>query len=68
MLPEQFNFQIKNTARIFSSPYRTLPDFIIIGAQKFGTASLFIYMTQHQQILASSTKEVHHIIYSILVV
>lgn len=38
---------------------RSLPDFIIIGAQKSGTSSLFAYLAQHPQLLPSWTKEVH---------
>lgn len=38
---------------------RPLPDFIIIGAQKAGTSSLFAYLSQHPQLLPSYTKEVH---------
>jgi len=38
---------------------RSLPDFIIIGAQKAGTTSLFRYLSQHSQLLPSFEKEVH---------
>jgi len=38
---------------------RSLPDFIIIGAQKSGTSSLFAYLSQHPQLLPSFKKEVH---------
>lgn len=38
---------------------RAYPDFIIIGAQKSGTGSLFHYLSQHPQILPSRVKEVH---------
>jgi len=37
----------------------TLPDFIIIGAMKSGTSSLFAYLGQHPQLFPSSKKEVH---------
>ena len=36
------------------------PNFIIIGAQKSGTSSLFSYLAQHPQLLPSSNKEVHY--------
>lgn len=39
---------------------RALPSFIIIGAQKSGTSSLFSYLSQHPQILPSSKEEVHY--------
>jgi hypothetical protein len=38
---------------------RALPDFIIIGAQKSGTTSLYRYLCQHPQIVPSVKKEVH---------
>lgn len=38
---------------------RPLPDFIIIGAQKGGTSSLYAYLAQHPQLLPSLKKEVH---------
>lgn len=37
----------------------SLPDFIIIGTQKGGTTSLFHYLSQHPELVASSEKEVH---------
>ncbi|GGA21388.1 sulfotransferase domain-containing protein [Okeania sp. KiyG1] len=37
----------------------TLPNFIIIGAQKCGTTSLYRYLTKHPQILPATKKEVH---------
>lgn len=44
--------------RLGTSPWRTLPDFLIIGAQKAGTTFLYKYLTQHPQILSASRKEV----------
>lgn len=37
----------------------TPPTFIIIGAQKCGTTSLYNYMIEHPQILPASMKELH---------
>ncbi|NEQ74827.1 MAG: hypothetical protein F6K23_18340 [Okeania sp. SIO2C9] len=37
----------------------TLPSFIIIGAQKCGTTSLYNYVIEHPQILPASMKELH---------
>jgi hypothetical protein len=45
--------------RRLTSSRRPLPDFLIIGAQKCGTASLFAYLTSHPSILRSFKKEVH---------
>jgi hypothetical protein len=39
---------------------RPLPDFLIIGAQKAGTSSLYAYLVQHPQILSAARKEVHY--------
>jgi len=36
------------------------PSFIILGAQKAGTSSLYNYLAQHPQILAPKTKELHY--------
>jgi hypothetical protein len=46
--------------RRITSPFRALPDFLIVGAQKSGTSSLFAYLSQHPQILAASKKETHY--------
>jgi hypothetical protein len=40
--------------------WRLHPDFVIIGAQKSGTTSLYKYMVQHPSVLAASKKEVHY--------
>lgn len=37
-----------------------LPDFIIVGAQKAGTTSLYAYLSEHPQVLPSRTKEIHY--------
>lgn len=39
---------------------RKMPDFIIVGAQKAGTSSLFKYCRQHPQINMCWLKEVHY--------
>ncbi|HEV2581844.1 MAG TPA: sulfotransferase domain-containing protein [Ktedonobacteraceae bacterium] len=45
--------------RSSSSPWRVLPDFIIIGAQKGGTTSLYNYLIEHPSIKSARRKEVH---------
>jgi len=37
----------------------SLPDFIIIGAQRCGTTSIYNYITTHPKIAPASTKELH---------
>jgi hypothetical protein len=42
-----------------TSPLRVQPDFIIIGAHKSGTTSLYNYLIQHPGVMAALRKEVH---------
>ena len=46
--------------RQITSGNRCLPNFIIIGAQKSGTTSLYYYLSQHYQLTSSNVKEVHY--------
>jgi len=46
--------------RRLTAPLRKLPDFIIIGAQKAGTSSLFYYLSQHPQLRLAIQKEIHY--------
>jgi len=46
--------------RIATSHSRILPHFIIIGAQKSGTTSLYHYLSQHNLIIPAVKKEVHY--------
>lgn len=39
---------------------RLLPDFIIIGAQRCGTTSLYKYLSQHPDVHPSFPKEIHY--------
>lgn len=45
--------------RMATSRWRKLPDFIIIGAQKGGTTSLFYYLNQHAELALAKRKEVY---------
>lgn len=45
--------------RIFN-PIRLKPSFIIIGAQRSGTTSLYNYLTNHPGILYAGKKEIHY--------
>lgn len=49
----------RRLARRASAPLRALPDFVIVGAQKAGTSSLYHYLTLHPRVEGASTKEVH---------
>jgi hypothetical protein len=43
-----------------SSPLRRSPSFIIIGAQRAGTTSLYRYLTAHPRVLPAAWKEIHY--------
>jgi len=43
---------------------RVLPSFVIIGAAKAGTTSLYGWLTQHPCVMAASQKEVHYFDYN----
>jgi len=46
-------------ARRATSPLRLLPDFVIIGAQRSGSSSLYHYLEQHPCVGPAARKEVH---------
>jgi len=45
--------------RSATSRARALPDFVVVGAQKCGTSSLYSYLLQHPNVLPAARKEVH---------
>jgi hypothetical protein len=51
-------YLIKRSIRSATQNQRALPDFLIIGAQKAATTSLYAYLAQHPQILRSRPKEI----------
>ncbi len=46
--------------RLTTAPIRTLPDFVIIGAQKCGTSFLYQLLAQHPHVKPAFAKEVHY--------
>lgn len=50
--------------RTATAPLRLLPDFIIIGAARAGTTSLYNYLIEHPNIAPASRKEVHFFDYN----
>lgn len=63
-LPKSVKKAVKRGLRRYASATwtrRVLPDFLIIGAQKSGTSSLFYYLQQHPHVILPTviTKEVH---------
>ena len=55
-ITKRFSYEYRKV----TSSMRVLPDFIIIGAMKSGTKSLFTYLAQHPMIIPSSRKEIHY--------
>jgi hypothetical protein len=49
-----------NVFRLATGGIRLLPDFIIIGAQKCGTTSLYHYLSAHPAVAPAARKEVHY--------
>ena len=52
------DFKVQTRLKVGQS--RLIPDFMIIGAQKCGTSSLFINLAKHPQIIPSIKIEVHY--------
>ncbi len=52
------------TYRFLTSPVRSLPNFLIIGAQKSGTTALYNYLSQHPDIVLPYKKEIHYFDYN----
>ena len=46
--------------RLITGPFRVLPDFLIIGAGKSGTTSLYNYLIQHPKIHPAKDKELNY--------
>ncbi len=49
--------------RLATAPARALPSFVIIGAQKAGTSSLYAYLARHPAVGASHKKEIQYFSY-----
>ena len=46
--------------RAATAGLRTLPDVVVLGAQRAGTTSLFDWLAPHPQVAPATTKEVHY--------
>jgi hypothetical protein len=46
--------------RLLTSSYRRLPDFIVFGAQKCGSTSVYDYVKHHPQIIPAYKKAAHY--------
>lgn len=51
-------FSINRTYRYFTAEERRLPDFIVAGAQKAGTTSLFRYLEEHPNMVPPVSKKI----------
>jgi hypothetical protein len=58
-VPFLFGWALQRAFRLLTARWRTLPDFIIIGAQRSGTTSLYNYLAEHPNILPAFMKETH---------
>ena len=58
--PHLYAFYKANKFRLITSPLRGLPDFVIIGAQKSGTTSLYDFLIRNPAIASASKKEIHY--------
>lgn len=47
--------------RLATARLRTLPDLVILGAQRAGTTSLYQYLTDHPLFVPPITKEIHYL-------
>lgn len=50
---------VRHACRYLTAPFRAEPDFVIIGAQRCGTSSLYNYLTEHPRVASALYKEVH---------
>ena len=53
-------FAARRLWRSATAPVRTLPDFLIIGAQKCGTSFLYRFLVEHPHVKSAFVKEVHY--------
>ncbi|HSH59754.1 MAG TPA: sulfotransferase [Acidimicrobiales bacterium] len=58
---QQLVIESRVTWRRDTDPHRPLPDFLVIGAQRSGTSSLYKYLEQHPSVLASLRKETEYL-------
>ena len=58
-LPFLLQWGIRRGFRILTARIRSLPDFLIIGAQRCGTTSLYNYLVEHPHVSPAFMKETH---------
>lgn len=50
-------------ARLVTAPLRALPSFLIIGAPRSGTTSLYAQLIRHPRVVPAQKKEIHYLNY-----
>jgi hypothetical protein len=59
-LPETGGKRLQWANRCLTASLRALPDFVIIGAQRAGTTSLYSHLSDHPDVVPAYCKEVHY--------
>ena len=59
-LPIRIREKINEAVHLLTYYFRPLPDFVIVGAQRSGTTSLYNYLIDHPLILPADNKEIHY--------
>ncbi len=59
LAPSPARHVIRRWIRTVEATNRSLPDFVIIGAQRSGTTSLYSYLSQHPNMISTRRKEIH---------
>jgi hypothetical protein len=54
----KFASQIYSSYCFLTGRFHTLPDFYILGGQKCGTTSLFLYLSKHPDVLSPTAKDI----------
>lgn len=52
--------QLFHLWRTLSSPIRLLPDFVVVGAQRCGSSSLYLALTRHPDVYSALLKEIDY--------
>lgn len=59
MRPTRHDLHKLSAVRLLTAPFRVLPDYLILGAQKAGTTTLYNNLIKHPVVFPAAIKEVH---------
>jgi Sulfotransferase domain len=59
-LPRRLRRRVSSAVRASTWYLRTMPDFIVIGAQKSGSTSLYWNLCEHPHVMSAKKKEIHY--------